>query len=94
MLAFEYPPAIVFDAPTIIALGGLLTVIVNLILAIEARWNIRHLTTVTNGQADKLNAVSKALGHAEGAGVPTNPGLDALRASVNADRARLHSDQF
>ena len=27
-----------------------------------------------------------------GTGIPTNPGLDALRATINVDRVRLHSD--
>jgi hypothetical protein len=27
-----------------------------------------------------------------GAGIPSNPGIDALRAAIDLDRARLHSD--
>jgi hypothetical protein len=72
---------LVFDPPTIIALTGLLSVAGNIALTMDARRrsmkNADTLTNVlipkvdelhklTNGQSEKLNTVSKALGHSEG----------------------------
>ena len=69
------------DAPTIIAVTGLISVIGNIALTFDARRRgmkteatvnnvlipkVDKLHELTNGQSEKLNAVSKALGHAEG----------------------------
>jgi hypothetical protein len=69
------------DAPTIIAVTGLVSVIGNIVLTFDARRRgiatattvnnvlipkVEELHKLTNGQSEKLNAVSKALGHAEG----------------------------
>jgi FtsZ-interacting cell division protein ZipA len=58
------------DAPTIVAITGLIAMIGNLFMTWDARRRtakqlveIKHLA---NGQSEKLSAVSKALGHAEG----------------------------
>jgi hypothetical protein len=71
-----------FDAPTIIAVTGLISVVGNIVLTFDARRRginteatmttvvipkLEELHKLTNGQSEKLNAVSKALGHAEGA---------------------------
>jgi hypothetical protein len=70
------------DAQTIIAVTGLITVVGNILLTFDARRRgmktettvneilipkVDKLHELTNGQSEKLNAVSKALGHAEGA---------------------------
>jgi hypothetical protein len=69
------------DAPTIIAITGLLSVAGNIVLTLDARRRgietaatvtqvlipkVEELHKLTNGQSEKLNEVSKALGHAEG----------------------------
>lgn len=71
----------ILDAQTIIAITGLISVIGNIGLTLDARRRgiktetavtdvvipkIKELHYLTNGQSDKLNAVSKALGRAEG----------------------------
>ena len=58
------------DAPTIVAITGLIAMIGNLIMTWHGRKKTREelveIKQLANGQSQKLSAVSKALGHAEG----------------------------
>lgn len=70
----------VFDAQMIVAITGLISVIGNIALTLDARRRsirngdtlnvllpkVDELHALTNGQAEKLNTVSRALGRAEG----------------------------